>query len=379
MNLKIDKKEVKSKNIKQENNKNLIEYKKIDNSLDKDIVVNYSCFCSKCFFSSEKILYILPCCHMVHENCFNDYIIKSQYKKFDINSKDNDKIFLNCPFCNNKIKTVLTEYKINSKKKYNQYRIDIKSVRLDNSAHINYMILPLSIVKFTSLMNKLIIANSEKDLLSFAEHAFNSLNIKINIIDNTQKNPIFIKNNHIYWKNKEDSEKKMVIISNHCHYFDSFIMYYLFRCGFVSSDFINHTDIGRIISTKLKLLIFKRGVDTNMVEKIKKYLDEQKKIVIYPEGTFANNETLLRFRTGAFNVGERVCPVVIKYDKVIYDDDFKQMVFKLITQNEINVSIYVNDFFDPPFDEEKIEKIRDFMCSIGKFEKSRVSNKSLKE
>ncbi len=241
------------------------------------------------------------------------------------------------------------------------------------------MILPLSIIKFTSLINKLIISNTEKDLLSFAEHAFNSLNIKINIIDNTQKNPIYIKNNQIYWENKEDNEKKMVIISNHSHYIDSFIMYYLFRCGFVSSDFINHTDIGRIIASKLKLLIFKRGIDTNMVEKIKNYLDEQKKIVMYPEGTFSNNETLIRFRTGAFNVGERICPVVIKYDKVIYDDDFKQMLFKIITQNEINVSIYINDFYEPPFDEEKIEKIRDFMCSIGKFEKSRVSNKSLKE
>lgn len=370
-----------NKNIETQSKKTkkIVEYKKIDNPLDKNIIVNYSCFCSKCFFSSEKILYILPCCHMVHETCFNNYIIKSQYEKFDMGSNEKDKICLNCPFCANRIKTVLTEYKINSKKKYNQYRIDIKSVRIDNSAHINYMILPLSIIKFTSLINKLIISNSINDLLGTIEYFFNSFNIKINIIDNTQKNPINIKNNQIYWKKREDCDKKMVIISNHSHYLDSFIIYYLFRCGFVSSDFINHTDIGRIISTKLKLLIFKRGVDTNMVEKIKQYLDEQKKIVIYPEGAFGNNETLLRFRTGAFNVGERICPVIIKYDKFIYDDDFKQMIFKLITQNEININVYVNDFFYPPFDEEKIENIRDFMCSVGKFEKSRVSNKSLKE
>ncbi len=32
--------------------------------------------------------------------------------------------FLNCPFCQNKIKTVLSEEKINLKKKYKQYQIE---------------------------------------------------------------------------------------------------------------------------------------------------------------------------------------------------------------------------------------------------------------
>lgn len=286
---------------------------------------------------------------------------------------------LKCPFCQNRINTVLTEYKINSKKKYNQYRIDIKSVKIDNSASINYMILPLSIVKFTSFMNKLIIANTENDLLNTIEYVFTSFNVKINIIDNTKNNPIMIQNNQIVWKNKKDNNGKLVIISNHSHYIDSIIIYYLFRCGFVSSDFINKTDIGKIIATKLKLLIFKRGVDTNMVEKIKQYLEEQKKIAIFPEGAFANNETMIRFRTGAFYVGETICPVVIKYDKIIYDDDFKQMLFKIITQNEIVANVYINDFFYPPFNEEKIDMVRDFMINIGNFEKSRVSNKNIKE
>jgi len=360
-------------------------------SNDKNIIVNYNCYCSKSFYTADRVLYILPCCHIIHEHCFNDYILKYQYKKLfntkninNINQNDNDnnnKInnHLECPFCQNRITTVLTEYKINSKKKYNQYKIDIKSVKIDNTASINYMILPLSIVKFTSLMNKLIIVNSEKDLLNTIEYVLSSFNIKINIIDNTKNNPIIIKNNKISWKNKKDNDSKLVIISNHSHYIDSIIIYYLFRCGFVSSDFINQTDIGRIISTKLKLLIFKRGVDTNMVEKIKGYLNEQKRIAIYPEGALANNETLIRFRTGAFYVGENICPVVIRYNKVIYDDDFKQMIFKIITQNEIIVNVYINDFFYPPFNEQKIDSIRNFMANVGNLEKSRVSNKNIKE
>jgi hypothetical protein len=371
---------------KEKDNNKIFSYKKnyiLDKSQDQNIIVNYNCFCSKVFFSGEKLLYILPCCHIIHEKCFNNYILKHQYKKLFGGQKDNLNIdntdFLKCPFCKNNISTVLTEYKINSKKKYYQYKIDIKSIKLDNSASINYMILPLGIIKVTSFMNKLIVANTERDLLNTIEYIFSSCNFKINIIDNTSKNPIIIKNNKINWKNKKDNDSKLIIISNHSHYVDSIIMYYLFRCGFVSSDFINQTDIGKIIATKLKLLIFKRGVDTNMVEKIKEYLNEQKRIAIYPEGAFANNETMIRFRTGAFYVGENICPIVIKYNKVIYDDDFKQMLYKLITQNEIVANVYINDFFYPPFDNQKIEQVRDYMSKVGGFAKSRVSNKTIKE
>lgn len=368
-------------NLNSELNKNIVKYTKNDlnNINNSNTIVNYSCFCSKCFYTIDKILYILPCCHLVHEKCFNDYILKCQYKKFDLNKLNQQyQVHLNCPQCNKIIETVLSENKINMKKKYYQYKIDLKSVRIDNSANINYMTLPLSIVKFTTFMNKLISVYTDKELISTIEYALNSFNVKINIIDNTNKNPIEIKNNRVYWTNKDDKDK-LIIISNHAHYLDSLIIYYLFRCGFVSSDFINQTDIGRIIATKLKLLIFKRGVDTNMVEKIKKYLDEQKKIVIFPEGAFANNETIIRFRTGAFYVGETICPIVIKYDNIVYDDDFKKMLLKIITQNEINVTVYINDFFYPPFDDFKIEQIRDHMASIGNLKKSRVSNKSLRE
>lgn len=382
----------------------------LDKSNNPAIVVNCRCFCNKLFYDVEKLLYVLPCCHIIHENCFNNHILKHQYKKLftgqnispytnnrnnldsgnglngqngqnglnGLNDVDNG-YYLKCPFCKNNITTVLTEYKINSKKKYQQYRTDIKSIKLDNSASINYMILPLSIVKFTSFMNKLIIANTERDLLNTIEYIFTSFNFKINIIDNTRKNPIIINDNKISWKNKKDNDSKIIIISNHSHYIDSIIVYYLFRCGFVASDFINQTDIGKIIATKLKLLIFKRGVDTNMVQKIKEYLDDQKKIAIFPEGTFSNNETMIRFRTGAFYVGENICPIVIKYDKVVYDDDFKQMLYKIISQNAIVANVYINDFFYPPFDNEKIEKVRNHMLKVGKFENSRVSNKSIKE
>ncbi len=340
---------------------------------DDDRIVNYVCFCKKNFKVGSPILYGLPCCHMFHEKCFNKYILENQLKT---NDKKN---LLDCPICNEKIETVLNENKINSKDKYIQYKNDILSVKLDNSAEINYVTLPISIVKLTSMVNKTILIENQKQFINTLEYILKGMNIKINIIDNTKRNPFNIVNNSLEWKSKKDNNEKVVIISNHSHYLDSFILHYIFRCGFVSSDFINATDLGRLIASKCKLLIFKRGVDTNMVEKIKEYLNEMKKIVVYPEGAMANNNTLLRFRTGAFYTGAAICPVVIKYKNFVYDDDIKLTLLKLITQDEISVDVYINDFEYPPFDNQKIEKIRDKMAKIGNLKKSRVSNRNVKE
>ena len=171
----------------------------------------------------------------------------------------------------------------------------------------------------------------------------------------------------------------MVIISNHSHDVDPFILFYIFRCGFIAAESMNNTDIGKLISSKCNLLLFKRGVDVNVVNKIKEYIEKMKKIVIFPEGTIGNNETLLRFRTGAFHVGVPICPIVIKWRNYIYDENYKNFLFKLITQDEINVDVYINDLFYPPFTPEKIDDVRNYMAKIGNFEKSRVSNRSIKE
>jgi len=336
-----------------------------------DTIVNYVCSCKKSFKSRDNILFILPCNHMIHDRCFNEFIINKQ-----INSRKTNN--LECPICSKKIKSILNEQKIFSKSKYEKYQNDILSVKIDNSSSINYMILPISIVKFTSIINKLILINSDEEIINTLEYTLRSLNIKINIIDNTKKG-FTIKDNIFTWNNKKDNNSKSIIIANHSHYLDSFILFYIFRCGFVTSDFINSTEIGKLIGEKCKLLIFKRGVDTNMVEKIKKYLEEKKKITIYPEGAMGNNNSLMRFRTGAFYAGANVCPVVIKYKNFVYDDDFKQTILKIISQDEILVDVYINDIEHYPFNNEKIEKIREKMAQVGNLKLSRVSNRNLVE
>ncbi len=349
-----------------------------DNKIKKkDIIVNYSCYCKKFFYSNEEIIYIYPCCHIVHLSCLNKYLLDIQYNKLNNSNQSFKDKYIRCPECNIKIKKVLTERRILLKNKYKQEKIDIKSIRLPHNIKINYMSLPINIIKLNSIMSKIINSSTITDLLNSADLFFKSFNFKINIIDNTRKNPIKIVNNKITWLNKED-EQKLVIISNHTHNMDPIILFYILRCGFIASESINSTDIGRLVASKCNLLLFKRGIDVNVVEKIKIYLEEMKKIVIFPEGTIANNDTLLRFRTGAFYVGVPICPIVIKWKNYVYDEDAKNLIFKLITQDEINVDIYVNDIFYPPFNQEKIDEVRNYMAQVGNLEKSRVSNRSIK-
>jgi len=327
-------------------------------------LVNHICYCNNYFNNSTKIVVLLPCNHLMHEKCISYYLINNKKK---------------CPLCNVPFTKILTENRLTNSKYY-QNIIDIKSVRLsENTSSINYYTLPFAMVKFTSIMNRLIAAVTQEDIYSMVEYFFRLFNIKINLIDNTNNNPITYKNNIVEWKKKEDQNSKIILISNHTNYLDCFILIYLFKAGGVTSEFIKKTEIGRRLVDKCNLLVFKRGKDTNMVNKIKEYLEINKRILMFPEGGMCNHETIFRFRTGAFHTGGVICPIVLKYRPFVWDDNLKKYIFKLTTQDEINVDVYVNDLWFPPFNDEKIEKVRDLMAEVGDLKKSRVSNKYVKE
>ena len=332
------------------------------NNKIKNKTVNYRCACKIFFITEDKINVLYPCCHMYHDRCIKNCI-------------DGDKI--NCIFCKENQKIILDENTICKNKKYNQIKININAVKLNESAKINYIKLPIASINFFALINKLISATTLNEIDIFVEYFLKICNIKINILDNTKNNKIKM-TNKISWVNKNDNNAKKIIIANHTTIFDSLIIYYLFRCGFICSDFINKYDIGRILVAKCNVLIFKRGVDTNVVNKIKDYLNDMKQIVIFPEGTYGNN-SILEFRTGAFHVGEIICPIVIKYNPFIYDNNMSKFIAKAITSQKINVDVYINDFYYPPFDNEKIQNIRKYMANIGNFSISNVSNRDISD
>lgn len=325
----------------------------------RDKIVNYYCICKKKYFINDKISFVLPCSHMFHSCCIQNKT--------------------NCLICNEKIKKLLDEDKIFSNKKYKLYQNDILSVKITNPGSINYLILPTRLMNFLVYINTLMLSEKFDDIFYGCEILFKNIGLKINFVDNTtNKNTFYIKDGQFRWTDKYKNSKK-IIISNHSSFLDTFIQFYIFKCGFIASEFLLKTSLGRLIVHVGNVLVFKRGVDTNVVEKIKEYLKKHNQIAIFPEGMMKdNNETLFKFRTGSFYAGADICPVIIKYRNYFHDDNLVQALFKILTQDEIIVDVYIEDIEHPPFNNERIENIRKRMAKTGEFKLSRVSNRDIK-
>ncbi len=121
-----------------------------------------------------------------------------------------------------------------------------------------------------------------------------------------------------------------------------------------------------------------RGKSKNTVGKITKFMDENKKSVcLFPEGFLTHPKTIGRFRTGAFNTGYPVQPLIIRYNPVLNDDNPVFLFAKIFSQKKIEVNVQVLDLEYPPFDKEKIENIRHKMGRAGNMALSRVSNRDI--
>lgn len=328
------------------------------------MLVNIKCFCNNWLYSRELIVLLLPCNHYAHEKCINKELLNNNKK---------------CPICNTDIDKILTEEKI-KKSNNKQNIIDLRSNKnFSDDLVLDYTKYPSYIMKFNMIINTMLITKTKKDILNAVELFLKMTNIKINIKDNTKKNKIKYENKEIKWINKKDNECKKIIISNHCSFIDSFILYYLFQCGFISSSTIKSLELGKIISEKCNLLLFDRKDNSGTVDKIKKYLDINKKIIIFPQGGISYGNTLSNFRTGAFYSCDIICPVSIKFTPEISEPNMNNYYFKLFSQDKINVEVNINDFEIGPFNDNKIQKIRKKMAKQLKFDLSNLSTKGLKD
>ena len=326
--------------------------------------INMVCSCKKKIEGVLLVVLLLPCNHFIHEICINKCLLNNIKK---------------CSLCFSEITEIMTEEKIRISKN-KQYSIDLMTMKYSNGSIINYSLYPKAIVNMNAIVNKLMGIDTTDSIIDLAKFILTLCKIKINILDNTNKNPIHYKNKKIEWKKKADNDKKMVIISNHSNYIDCIILFYLFQNGFVASEWLNSTNIGKILVSKCNLLVFKRGAKPGgNVDRIKEYLEEFKRIIIFPEGVMTYANTLIKFRSGAFHSCDNVCPVVIKYKPDIHDEDFNNLLLKIISQDKIEVDVIINDIESGPFDDDKIEKIRKNMAEIGNLKLSNVSNRKLND
>jgi hypothetical protein len=84
---------------------------------------------------------------------------------------------MKCPECKKSINKILSEKKIVSNKKFKQEQIDIKSIKtINNNVKINYALLPINLIKFISVINKLIISTSKTDIVELKNECFENIN-----------------------------------------------------------------------------------------------------------------------------------------------------------------------------------------------------------
>lgn len=307
-------------------------------------ILNSKCICDcGLAWKNDIIVMVLPCEHLYHLNCINIYLSNFSNRT--------------CLYCNSKIENIVSKLDNLPNK---QQKIDMLSVT--NYDKGNYFVSSISenIIHLLSIFGILSISPllNMVNINTICNSFFSLINAKISV-DGLEK----IK------------DKKKIFIAKHVCYLDIFIIYYVLKCGFVSSSFTQTNIIGKNLLNLIPSLVIERGKSSNTVDKIKQYVKEHNDICIFPEGMFSHPKTLVKFRTGAFVAGFPIYSVIITYNPCISDGNMGKYLLKLTSQTTTYINVKIIGPYYPPFTDDKIESIRKDMGKIGNMQLSRVSNR----
>lgn len=334
--------------------------------MNNNKVINSRCVCGSGLTWIDKTTIMLdPCEHIVHRSCCPEL---KQLESFsdqgrNIRSCSNIK----CPICKQKVTIYYTEeeLKILSKIKprYYQKYVDILSVKnLNNICTKNINKFVLNLPYILDIISRIPFTRGFDAGHKLVEDTLTVANVKLTIIG--KKNII---------------PGNKIIISNHVSVMDFLIMFFVFKCGFLASSSIKDTWLGKLAADVVPLLFIERGKESNTVERMKDYIKERGSLCLFPEGMMVHPDTLIRFRSGAFHVGEPIIPTIINYNPVVTDINITEFIQKLASHDVINVTVKILPAEYPPFNDEKIEQIRQKMAKTGNLALSRVSNRDIKD
>jgi 1-acyl-sn-glycerol-3-phosphate acyltransferase len=309
-----------------------------------DTIINSRCVCKIGLPWNNKIVVMVePCQHMFHLECLNK-------KK-------------HCPICATYILNVLRIRDLGKNPVKFQQIIDILSMTnyddkddtdivncIDTSLYITYLAMKIP----------------------FSKGIDEGVELCANVLSLVNANIVTSGLNKIQHKNK-------VFIANHTCFLDVIVLTYILKSAYVSSSSIKDSFIGKCISDIFPMLLIDRGASENTVVRMKEYVKKNGSICLFPEGMMTHPKTLIRFRTGAFNVGYPVYPVVVTYDPIVADQDMGKFMLKLCSRKQIKINVTILDPVYPPFDDEQIEDVRRSMANAGNLLLSRVSNRDLKD
>jgi hypothetical protein len=301
-------------------------------------ILNSTCICKNRLHTvNSEVIMIEPCEHLIHIKCVENLI--------------------KCPYCKTKINgfTKKNDYKNN--KFLTQKCIDIMSMSFyQNKANLNLKNILCNTPFLTYILSHLASAKSKQDLHQACKNVLSlaGITLKIKGLKKTYNND-----------NK-------IFIANHFGILDGIIMYYILGCGFVTS--MPKNNIMQHIANILEIIFIKRGRGKyqNTVLQIKEFIKKHKSICIFPEGMIPCTGSIIRFRSGVFNVGEPIYPVVLKCKKKIYCDINITEVLKIASTLEETIEVIFLDPVYPPFNKNTPEIIRTSIAKHGNLLMSRV-------
>lgn len=298
---------------------------------------------------NEELCVLLPCEHLIHKRCRKRRII------------------FKCKICNEKVKKIKTYNQVKKLSRYNkqfyQIYVDMTSLEyLQGQGEISNIIFLSRFQDIIENFTNFYASTCEEDIINSSINFMEILGFNIKIFGEQ----------NIY-------NNKKIVISNHSNHLDPLILVKVLCCRFLTSSAMTKVGIFNQLTKYYPTLVFKRGEKNNTVDKIKKFVEKNDNICIFPEGFVSSQRTLNKFRTGAFNIGYPVQPVVIKYKPNIIEEDFFSYISKLCSQDKIDITIKILPVEYPPFDNNKIELIRHKMGYIGNMALSRVSNRDIKD
>ena len=310
-------------------------------------IINSRCVCTQGLpWIIDTVIMIDPCEHLIHKKCFD----KCNTTK--------------CPYCNEHILRIIHPFDFKYDKTLYQKCIDIISVsNFDNMTNYSPDEILLNIPNLLSTLIQIPFTKGHVNAKKLCKEVFEMNNIKIKVKG---------------LKKIKDGPK--VFIANHTSHLDFLSIFYVLGTSFLSSINITHNVISNQITKMVPLLLIDRGKkDASTVDQMKKYVEENGSICLFPEGMITHPDTIIRFRTGAFNVGYPIYPIVLKYKNVVGDMSTQKFILKISSKQEEIIEMHILDPFYPPFDENKIEMVRFAMANKGKLILSRVSNKDIVE
>jgi 1-acyl-sn-glycerol-3-phosphate acyltransferase len=155
-------------------------------------------------------------------------------------------------------------------------------------------------------------------------------------------------------------EGNYLIISNHSSWLDIIILGSTFKTTFLSKIEVSRWPIIGRITTAVDMLFINRGAKNAAslaVDKISNFIENNRNVTIFPEGTSSGGKGLLKFKPRLFasciNTGSPIQCVIIKYPHInknihpsvpfVRGNSLFFSILKVLLQNDIVAEVTISD------------------------------------